>query len=65
MHNRRFTRLTKAHSKSAQHHAAMMAIFVAWYNFLRKNLAVKTTPAVAAGLAEKPWAINDLLLQAS
>jgi len=40
MHVRRFTRLTNAHSKTARHHAAMMALFVAWYNFCRPNMAL-------------------------
>ncbi|MCA9122193.1 MAG: IS1 family transposase [Planctomycetaceae bacterium] len=61
MHVRRFTRLTNAHSKSATHHAAMVAIFVAWYNFCRKHETVKGTPAMAAGLAEQKWSINELL----
>jgi len=63
MHVRRFTRLTNAHSKTTRHHAAMVAPFVCWYNFCRKNQAVGTTPAVAAGLVEKPWGISELLEQ--
>ena len=48
---RRFTRLTNAHSKSLKHHAAMQALFVAWYNFARKHEALKgQTPAMASGL---------------
>lgn len=63
MHVRRFTRLTNAHSKSARHHAAMVSLFAAWYNYCRPNSALgkKTTPAMAAGLAEKPWTIRELL----
>jgi transposase-like protein/IS1 family transposase len=37
MNMRRFTRLTNGHSKSPKHHAAMQAIFFAWYNFCRKH----------------------------
>lgn len=61
MNNRRFTRLTNAHSKSLKHHVAMQNIFFAWYNFCRKHSTIKTTPAVASGLAEKPWSIKQLL----
>ncbi|MEX2187322.1 MAG: hypothetical protein WD875_11025 [Pirellulales bacterium] len=62
MHVRRFTRLTNAHSKSAKHHAAMVAIFCAWYNFARKHETLgKTTPAMAAGLASHVWSIDELL----
>jgi transposase InsO family protein len=59
---RRFTRLTNAHSKSLQHHVAMQAIFVAWYNFCRKHETLKgQTPAMASGLADVAWTIRELL----
>ena len=66
MHVRRFTRLTNAHSKTTRHHAAMMSLFVAWYNFARPNMALgkRTTPAMAAGLAGKAWTIKRLLTEA-
>lgn len=67
MHCRRYTRLTNAHSKTFKHHAAMTAIFVAWYNFCRTNSALgkKTTPAMAAGLADGVWTIKELLERAA
>lgn len=65
MHCRRFTRLTNAHSKSPAHHTAMQAILIAYYNFCRKHETIKTTPAVASGLASKPWSIRELLEQAA
>lgn len=67
MHVRRFTRLTNAHSKTYRHHAAMIALFVAWYNFCRPNMALgkKTTPAMAAGLASEPWSLETLLRSAA
>lgn len=63
MHVRRFTRLTNAHSKSFRHHAAMTALFVAWYNFCRKHetLGKNTTPAMASGLAGHAWTLSELL----
>ncbi|HEX4143199.1 MAG TPA: IS1 family transposase [Pirellulales bacterium] len=66
MHNRRFTRLTNAHSKSAIHHEAMINIFVAWYNFCRRNEALKKqTPAMSSGLTAAIWSIEDLLRNAA
>lgn len=67
MHVRRFTRLTNAHSKSARHHEAMVAIFVAWYNWCRPNMALgrKVSPAMKAGLAGKVWSIETLLRAAA
>jgi IS1 family transposase len=63
MHVRRFTRLTNAHSKSGTHHAAMVALFCAWYKFGRTHTALgkKTTPAMAAGLTDHIWTIGELL----
>ena len=53
-HCRRFTRLTNAHSKTSRHHAAMTALFVAWYSYCRPHMALakKATPAMAAGLTD-------------
>ena len=66
MHCRRFTRLTNAHSKSAEHHAAMAAIFVAWYNLCRRHETLKKqTPAMASGLTDGVWSIEELLKQAA
>jgi IS1 family transposase len=62
MHCRRYTRLTNGHSKSLDHHAAMTALFVAFYNFCRKHETLKgQTPAMAAGLTDHAWTIRELL----
>lgn len=62
MHVRRFTRLTNAHSKSAAHHAAMVGLFTAFYNFCRKHETLgKASPAMAAGLTDRVWSVGDLL----
>jgi transposase-like protein/IS1 family transposase len=63
---RRFTRLTNGHSKSLKHHAAMQAIFFAFYNFCRKHETLKgKTPAMASGLADKVWSVKELLERAA
>ena len=62
MQNRRFTRLTNAHSKSLKHHIAMQAIFFAHYNFCRKHTSLdKQTPAMAAGIVDKQLTLVELL----
>lgn len=61
MQNRRFTRLTNAFSKKWENHQAMFALFAAYYNFCRRHQTLKTTLAVAAGLAAVPWTIERLL----
>ncbi len=66
MHMRRYTRLTNAHSKSLDHHVAMTAIWVAYYNFARKHETLKgKTPAMAAELTDKVWTIRELLQSAA
>ncbi len=58
---RRMTRLTNGFSKSWAHHEAAIALLLCWHNFCRVHGTTKTTPAVAAGIAEKPWSIRTLL----
>lgn len=70
MHVRRFGRFTTGHSKSHAHHAAMIALFVAWYNFCRLNSGSATdgpavTPAVSAGLSDHQWTLIELVEMAS
>ena len=60
MSMRRFTRLTNGFSKQLEKHAAMLSLYFFWYNNVRPNSAVRTklnnrvTPAMAAGLADRP-----------
>ncbi len=40
----------------------MQALFVAWYNFARKNEALKgATPAMASNLTDHVWTIKELI----
>ncbi len=61
MSMRRFTRLTNAFSKKVENLAAAVSLHFAYYNFCRVHKTLGTTPAVAAGLAEKPWTLADLI----
>ena len=61
MNMRRYTRLTNAFSKKLENHAAQVALHFWYYNFSRKHQTLKTTPAVAAGVADKPMTIRDLI----
>ena len=64
---RRFTRLTNGFSKKLEYHMYAIALHYTHYNYCRvhttlsKKAGKPTTPAMAAGLAEKPWTIADLL----
>ena len=61
MNCRRYSRHTNAFSKSYEQHVAATALHFASYNFCRKNRAVKTAPAVAAGIADHVWTLEELL----
>ena len=65
MQNRRWTRLTNAFSKKWENHVLMFALFVAWYNFCRPHMTLKTTPAMAAGLAAESWTVAHLLRESA
>lgn len=58
---RRFTRLTNAFSKKVENHEHAVALHYFHYNFIRKHQTLKTTPAVAAGVANAPMTILDLV----
>ena len=67
---RRFTRLTNGFSKKIENHAAAVAIHFMHYNFARphKSLSVrsedgpatKRTPAMAAGVADHIWTLEEI-----
>lgn len=68
MSMRRFTRLTNAFSKKVENHLFAVGLHFAYYNYCRphqtltkKRGGMRTTPAMAAGLADRVWAIEDLL----
>jgi IS1 family transposase len=50
-HNRRFVRLGIGYSKRLLNHEAAIALHYFATNFMRKHSTLKTTPAVAAGIA--------------
>jgi len=62
MQVRRMTRLTNGFSKKWENHEAALALFFAAYNFCRVHMTLKTTPAVATGLADHVWNVEELLV---
>ena len=68
MQSRRYTRLTNAFSKRVEYHLYATALFVTVYNFARVHRTltqarqgVHTTPAMAAGIADRVWRMEDVL----
>jgi len=67
MQMRRFTRLTNGFSKKAENHAHAVSLHFLNYNYCRphqtltKTAGRKTTPAMAAGLTDRVWSVEDVL----
>ena len=58
MSQRRFTRKTNGFSKLLINHANAAAMHYFHYNFCRVHQSLETTPAVAAGVAPKPYDLD-------
>ena len=61
MSNRRFTRLTNAHSKKYENHVASIALHFAHYNLVRRHSTIRCTPAMAAGVTKTMWSMDEPL----
>jgi IS1 family transposase len=61
MHMRRFTRLTNAFSKKIENHAYAVALHMTYYNWVRLHGKLRVTPAMAAGLSDRLWEIDDIV----
>lgn len=61
MQNRRFTRLTNAFSKKLDNHIHALALYFAFYNFCRIHKSLKVTPAMAAGITDRLWSLEDIV----
>ena len=57
---RRFTRLTNAFSKKFENHHHALALYFMFYNFVRIHKTLKVTPAIAAGISDRLWSIEDV-----
>lgn len=67
MSMRRFTRLTNAFSKKVENLAAAVSLHFMHYNFCRPHKSLskahgaRITPAMAAGLTDHVWALDELV----
>jgi IS1 family transposase len=61
MSMRRFTRLTNAFSKKLTNHGHMVALYALWYNFVRIHKTLRMTPAMAAGISDRLWSMDDVV----
>ena len=65
MSMRRFTRLTNAFSKKVENLKAAVSLHFAHYNMVRVHSSLRCTPAMAAGVTEQLWNLEQLIDRAS
>jgi hypothetical protein len=58
---RDLNRFANGFSKKIEDRAAAIALHFMWYNFDRKHQALKTTPAMAAGIADHAWTVAEIV----
>ena len=61
---RRFTRLTNAFSKKIENHMHAISFYFMVYNFVKIHSSVKCSPAMAAGVTDTLWSIEDIVTMA-
>jgi IS1 family transposase len=61
MSMRRFTRLTNAFTRKAANLEAAVALHFMWYNFGRVHQSLRVTPAIAAGVADHVWTLDEVI----
>jgi IS1 family transposase len=61
MSMRRFTRLTNGFSKKVENHAHAIALHYMNYNFCRIHQTLRVTPAMAAGLTDHVWELEEVV----
>ena len=62
---RRFTRLTNAFSRKVENLAAAVSLHFMYYNFARPHMSLASpyprTPAMAAGVTNHVWRIDEIV----
>lgn len=61
MSMRRFTRLTNAFSKKLDNHIHALALYFVHYNLCRIHASLRVTPAMAAGITDRLWSLEDIV----
>jgi len=58
---RRYTRLSNGFSRKLENHAAAVALNYFAYNFIKIHSTLRTSPAMAAGVTDRLWSVEDLV----
>jgi IS1 family transposase len=65
MSMRRFTRLTNGFSKKLENLKGAVALHFAHYNMVRIHKTLRVTPAMAAGVEDRLWTLQELVEEVS
>jgi IS1 family transposase len=65
MSMRRFTRLTNGFSKKVENMQGAVSLHFCHYNFGRLHKTIRTTPAMAAGVENRLWSLEELVERTS
>ena len=57
----RVTRLSNGFSRKLENHAAATALNYFAYNFIKIHRTLRMSPAMAAGVADRRWSVDDLV----
>jgi hypothetical protein len=58
---RRYTRLSNCFSRKIENHAATIALNYFAYNFIKIHRSLRVSPAMAAGVTDRLWSVEDLV----
>ena len=58
---RRYTRLSNGFSRELRNHAAATALNYFAYNFIKIHRTLRMSPAMAAGVTDRLWSVEDLV----
>jgi hypothetical protein len=47
--------------KKIDNHIYPLAIYFTWYNFVRQHKTLRASPAMAAGLPDRLWSMEDMV----
>lgn len=61
MSMRRFIRLTNGFSTKLANHIHALALYFVFYNFTRIHKTLRMSPAMAAGITDRLWSLDDVV----
>ena len=50
-----------AFSKKIDNHIHALSLYFVWYNFVRIHKTLKVSPAMAAGISDRLWEMQDIV----